>query len=1102
MSFVSKRYLSIVKCLLTLAPGLVLTPLAVLADSLDEPTSFEIDAQALDTALIEFSEQADIQLVVRGELVADLKSDGLRGEFTPRRALAVLLGDTGLTYTAIGEDSVAVATDQGGDSDSKNSSPAPILMAQSTSNQAQMTASSRSELDNDDDQGNKESDDTVLKIPEILVIGKQRNVDIQRTENDSQPYVTFDNETIERSAATSLDDFLRRELSQNSRVDASNLGGGDPILGDIRSNINLRGIGTDQTLILVNGRRATGVSVNSFVGYDFRQADISGIPLSSIERIEVLPATASAIYGGGATGGVINIILKSDYRGFGLSYTYDNTFDSDSSVNRIEGSGGISFEGGRTDVSFAFGYSSGNELLARDRNFSDRSRELQLRANPDYYLTASKPPLGQLPNISSNPVFDLNHFLSTGEIRFNSPDLVLDDGTELNAPNTFIPEGYEGVSSDGGMALVGNAGLYDLRINQTSRTRNGGGGRALYAAPETQYLSASLRREMTDWLDLYVDASYSSNEGMVPSIVLSGSTAFIPAESPNNPFQQDINVTYPAIFPGLDNTSKSETTSIVAGGIIRLPQDWSLNIDLNRTVSEFERDRITGLISFELFDAFGDGTVDVMRDTNLYPPDISDRIIDAATIDRGETTLSATSARVAGPLFEISGGPIMFTGLLEARREEIADIVRTELVPFTDETAFFFEPEQSQDVLSVYAEALIPFVSETNARSFVELLELQLAVRHDSYDVEVLADRSQRPQIADPTDRPSVATTTSSFSSTDYTIAGRYSPFGGLVFRSSFSTGFLPPALPELISERELNGQTFLRDPRRGDMLEVVTIPEGISFGNPNLEPENSESFSFGLIYEPSFVDRLRVSVDYVSIEKTDEIASIDEQELLDRESAFSSRIVRGPLEDDAPPNFTGGPILVLDDSLINVAESKYKFIDYNIDYTIPTSSAGTFRIDLIAAQTLESASKILQEDDFVDAVGFLDAPREWRVNAGLNWELNELSVDWTAIYTDSVAIVATTTPEGFAEQQLLNNDNVDKYESTIVHDLQIAYHISERFYPNSRGNTKLRVGVRNIFNEQPPIFSEFNSGGTLGAFYNGVDPRLRSYYLTLSHEF
>ena len=136
MSFVSKRYLSIVKCLLTLAPGLVLTPLAVLADSLDEPTSFEIDAQALDTALIEFSEQADIQLVVRGELVTGLESDGLRGEFTPRTALAALLDDTGLSYTAIGEDSVAVATDQGGDSDSKNLSPAPILMAQNTMSQA------------------------------------------------------------------------------------------------------------------------------------------------------------------------------------------------------------------------------------------------------------------------------------------------------------------------------------------------------------------------------------------------------------------------------------------------------------------------------------------------------------------------------------------------------------------------------------------------------------------------------------------------------------------------------------------------------------------------------------------------------------------------------------------------------------------------------------------------------------------------------------------------------------------------------------------------------------------------------------------------------
>ena len=433
MSFVSKRYLSIVKCLLTLAPGLVLTPLAVLADSLDEPTNFEIDAQALDTALIEFSEQADIQLVVRGELVADLRSDGLRGEFTPRRALAVLLDDTGLTYTAIGEDSVAVATDQGGDSDSGNAGSAPILMAQNTTSQGQTkegSPNSESVASEASEIATKSESVDSLRIPEILVLGRQsNNVGITRTENDPQPYVIFDQVQIEKSSAVSLEEFLRTQLPQNTTLNNTNYSAGGN--GDARSSINLRGLGSDQTLVLVNGRRLTGSISDPFDGSAFSQPDIAGIPLSSIAKIEVLPATASGIYGGGATGGVVNIILKSNYRGLDLAATYDNSFDSDSSIKRFDATGGFSLEGGKTNVTFSASITDSNVLLNRDREFGAASRALQMENNPDYYMTPGFPPRGATPNIATVAEFDFEYFLETGEIRFTQPDLVLDDGTSL-----------------------------------------------------------------------------------------------------------------------------------------------------------------------------------------------------------------------------------------------------------------------------------------------------------------------------------------------------------------------------------------------------------------------------------------------------------------------------------------------------------------------------------------------------------------------------------------------------------------------------------------------------------------------------------------------
>src|SRR5690606_25200474 len=138
------------------------------------------------------------------------------------------------------------------------------------------------------------------------------NLDIERTIDDHQPYYIFDSRTIEQSGAGSVEQFLKQRLTMNA-VGQTNamMAGSDvnSVLGN-SSTINLRGLGTDKTLILVNGRRRPGVTWN--IEY---QPDLNGIPLSAIDRMEVLPSSASGIYGGSAIGGVVNVILKRDYTG-------------------------------------------------------------------------------------------------------------------------------------------------------------------------------------------------------------------------------------------------------------------------------------------------------------------------------------------------------------------------------------------------------------------------------------------------------------------------------------------------------------------------------------------------------------------------------------------------------------------------------------------------------------------------------------------------------------------------------------------------------------------------------------------------------------------
>src|SRR5262249_13753861 len=157
------------------------------------------------------------------------------------------------------------------------------------------------------------------------------NTDISRTINDVQPYYIFDAKTIERSGAIDIEDFLKQRLTMNTTPQTSSRNTlGSATMGTdspgfrkgATSSIDLRGLGADNTLVLVNGRRVT--SAITLIYGDKPQPDINGIPLNAVERIEVLPSSASGIYGGGSIGGVVNIVLKNDYKGGDIRLTYDN----------------------------------------------------------------------------------------------------------------------------------------------------------------------------------------------------------------------------------------------------------------------------------------------------------------------------------------------------------------------------------------------------------------------------------------------------------------------------------------------------------------------------------------------------------------------------------------------------------------------------------------------------------------------------------------------------------------------------------------------------------------------------------------------------------
>ena len=334
--------------------------------------SYSIPAQDLKDALEAFGRKSGRSVVFEDALTVGARSKAVSGTLTADAALGRLLSGTGLTFRMANANTYVIQ-------------------------RANLSALDSGEAS--DQRG----------ISEILVIGtNSQNVDIRRTENDTQPYVVFDREEIEKSQALNLEDFLRERLPMNT-TEGSNAQSVNTSNIDSRSAINLRGLGLEQTLILIDGRRAPRGAVS---GADLGQADIFGLPMESIERIEVLPATAGGIYGGGAVGGVINIVRKRDYSGVSARLDGSGTFRGGGEQVRASLSGGFSLFDGRTRVSLNGSYTTGKPLRMGDNDLWRRGRELYFAAEPEALI------LGYTTKILSNT--------RIGGIR---QPLVLDDGT-------------------------------------------------------------------------------------------------------------------------------------------------------------------------------------------------------------------------------------------------------------------------------------------------------------------------------------------------------------------------------------------------------------------------------------------------------------------------------------------------------------------------------------------------------------------------------------------------------------------------------------------------------------------------------------------------
>ena len=314
----------------------------------------DIEPQPLAKALKAFAEQSGLQVVYYSELADGEESPEVSGTMTADQAMTQLLASTGLTFDTMGEDTVVVETvaigvaDERGASDSKNLTPQPMLMAQNQT-PPQETPNNQSQTIGID--GAKDEEEV---LEEIIVTGSL----IKGIAPKSSPIISISQEDIRRSGYATISEYLEF-LPQNFADSPSD----DGLLSSINegSSINLRGLGANETLTLVNGRRLASASTfGSFV-------DISQIPVTAVDRVEILLDGASAVYGADAVAGVVNIILKQDQEGLLVRARYGTVTNGSQDEIRLSATGGHAWDSG--NVALSYEYYDRNPLPSDERDF-------------------------------------------------------------------------------------------------------------------------------------------------------------------------------------------------------------------------------------------------------------------------------------------------------------------------------------------------------------------------------------------------------------------------------------------------------------------------------------------------------------------------------------------------------------------------------------------------------------------------------------------------------------------------------------------------------------------------------------------------------------
>lgn len=930
-------------------------------------------------------------------------------------------------------------------------------------------------------------------LQEVVVTGSRLHRDSFTV---STPLVSVDAEALVDTGLASLAEILIDEVpslyeSSGNTTTQSSIGATGV------TSVNLRELGSNRTLTLIDGRRTVQ---NSYSG---KYVSLNTIPAGMVERVEVITGGSSAVYGSDAVAGVINIITEKDKVGFGLNTRGGYTPEGGGEEVTVDADYGTSFAGGR-------GYLFAAATFDRQYGIknSDRDRA-QIEADFDYNTTL-------LCNEMATETGDqcVRDIASTADYRDRSDGIfggVFEERStsSQNAGNGGFWYDESGLRSD----------WLEERDGVSSDIWE------MIKVPDKQIAAAlKVNYDLTDKTRAYVHLQYSRNESFndkspedeseADSVGTIDRITGLPGQltpgsiSRSNPFVP------PAVLAGASGTIQWDR---------RFPEVGNITTDNKRTTwrawaglqgefdlfdDKWDWDVSVGYGNFEQYQ-IRSNEIDVVKEAQalnaeLAPDGVTIQCADPAARAAGCVPLnlfgvgSVTAemadwirvnpilnptieqenflAFVSGQLFDIPAGPVRTVFGVEYIRDSMDLWVSDELA-YGGVTFNLVPPiKGSIDVFELFSEASLPLAKTLTA-------DVSLRV----------ADYSPK----------NISTVFS------HTAGLIWEPVEGYIIRANFARAQRAPDIAELISPRRgdydsfndiCDGATATSDAtghancRLEPGIAATIAADGIfedisrgyspSAGNPDLFEETADTYTVGFSIAPSFLKGFRLAVDYFDITIADAIIEVDNEEIL--KQCYATSITFGdpnPFCDD----ITRGPDGQLQEVLqrqFNLNEQYTSGYDVALDYMIDLRRFGSLQLAGRYTHISEHGSKY----DGVDGLEVVDSNNQLNygifkdvATASLTWRLNDLRVRWRTTWRgpivddqgrvdDYVALFATNDERCAAgAASCVTNPEVPAYlfyPSYFRHDLSVSY---DR---QLRNGAKLGLygGVRNLFDDQGPF--------------------------------